>query len=157
MQNVLVIGAVCAFAAFVALVVRMVRIPKPLTAGTVPGSFPELSTMVIGQIAQSNKTGVTGAFSSVNFFTAPVQGWYLISWGVHIDVTDGAGTFTFTLTPQGAPAVPGVQANLATPVDGHGPAAPYFLPAGGTVNGAATVGSFGVTTVECWVFAQRVG
>jgi hypothetical protein len=128
---------------------------RTLTAGTVPGQFPG-GNMVVGEIAVGNKLAVAAAFGSTLFFTAPVAGWYLLGWGVHIDFTDAAGTATLTMTPQGAPAIPGVQANLATGLDGHGPTAAYYLPQGGTVSGSLAVGSFGATQLEIWLFAQRL-
>ena len=61
-----------------------------LNAGTAPFNFPPDSNMPIGAIQVGNKTGNTGAFSSTVFFTAPVGGWYLLGWGVHINSTDNA-------------------------------------------------------------------
>jgi len=112
--------------------------------------------MQVGQTALGNKLAQTGAFGSVALFTAPVSGWYLLSWGVHIESTDAAGSITLTVTPPHSVAIPGVQAAPATPSDGKGPAAPYFMNAGENVTAAAAVAGLTGTTYDVWIFAQRI-
>jgi hypothetical protein len=129
---------------------------QQLNAGTAPANFPPVEVMNIGQILSGNKIGLTAAFTTTVFFTAPNQGYYALGWNLHIDVTDGAGTLTATVTAPGSPAIPGVQANLATPADGHGPLGVYYLAAGATVTAAVAAGSLGVTTYDFTVFAQRL-
>ncbi len=124
--------------------------------GTAPANFPPNPLMQVGQVQAGNKLGNTGAFSSEAIFTAPVSGFYEISWGVHINSTDNAGTITLTVTPPNSVAVPGVQAAPATPSDGKGPAAPCWMAAGSVVNIAATVSGLTGTNFDVWVFAKRL-
>src|SRR5882724_3568428 len=125
--------------------------------GTVPNNFPPSSNLPISRtLAVGNKTGNTGAFSTVVFFTAPTSGFYELSWAVKINSTDAAGTLTFTVTPPHSVAIPGVQAAPATPSDGKGPAAPYWMAGGETVTGAVAVSGLTGTNFDCYVFAERV-
>ncbi len=124
--------------------------------GTVPNNFPPESVLPVGQTQVANKTGNTGAFSSTVFFTAPTSGWYLLAWAIRITATDNAGTITATFTPPHSVAIPGVQAAPATPSDGKGPAAPYYMAGGETVTGAVAVGSLTGTTFDAWLFATRL-
>lgn len=126
--------------------------------GTAPVNFPPGPLATDPSVNASNKLGNTAAFATETFFTAPTTGWYLLSWGVHLDVTDGVGTITVTVTPPHSVAIPGVQAAPATPSDGHGPAAAYYLAAGEQVTvAAATGGGFaGGTTFDVWLFAKRL-
>src|SRR5436305_1305167 len=101
--------------------------------GTVPNNFPPESVIPVGQTAVGNKLGNTGAFSTTVFFTAPTPGFYQLSWAVRINSTDAAGTITLTVTPPHSVAIPGVQAAPATPSDGKGPAAAYWMAGGDTV------------------------
>jgi hypothetical protein len=125
-------------------------------AGTVPANFPPDPLMPIGAIQVGNKLGNTAAFATTTFFTAPISGWYALGWGVHIDVTDGAGTITLTVTPPSSVAIPGVQAAPATPSDGKGPLAPYYMAAGSVVTAAAAVSGLTGTTFDVYVFAERL-
>lgn len=127
-----------------------------LNAGTAPFNFPPESVLPVGQTQAGNKTGNTGAFSSTVFFTAPTSGWYELGWAVHIQSTDNAGTITATVTPPHSVAIPGVQAAPATPSDGKGPSAPYYMAGGETVTVAVAVGSLTGTTFDVWVFATRL-
>jgi len=125
--------------------------------GTVPNNFPPESVLPISPgIITANKLGNTGAFSSTVFFTAPTPGFYRLSWAVKINSTDGAGTITLTVTPPHSVAIPGVQAAPATPSDGKGPSAPYWMAGGETVTGACAVGSLTGTNFDCYVFAERI-
>lgn len=126
-------------------------------AGTAPNNFPPESVLPVGGIAVANKLGLTAAFTTTVFWTAPTPGYYAIGWNLHIQATDAAGTLTATVTPPpDAVAIPGVQANLATPADGHGPVGVYWMPAGGTITAAVAAGSLGVTTYDFTVFVQRM-
>jgi len=125
-------------------------------AGTAPANFPPDPSMPVGAIQFGNKLGNTGAFSSTVFFTAPISGYYLLGWAVHINVTDNAGTITLTVTPPNSVAIPGVQAAPATPSDGKGPAAAYYMAAGSTVLVSCAVGSLTGTNFDVSVFAQRL-
>ena len=127
-----------------------------LNAGTVPNNFPPDSLMPIGAIQVGNKLGNTAAFTTTTFFTAPISGWYLLSWGIHINSTDAAGTLTATFTPPNSVAIPGVQAATATPSDGKGPAAAYYMAAGSVVTGAVAVSGLTGTNYDAYLFAQRL-
>jgi hypothetical protein len=124
--------------------------------GTAPNNFPPESVLLPGQIQAGNKLGNTGAFATTVFFTAPTAGWYLLSWAVHIQQTDAAGSITLTVTPPNSVAIPGVQAAPATPSDGKGPAAPYWMAGGATVTAAAAVSGLTGTTYDVWLFAMRL-
>lgn len=124
--------------------------------GTAPNNFPPETVIPVGQGLVGNKTGNTGAFGSTVFFTAPTPGWYLLSWAVKINSTDAAGSITLTVTPPHSVAIPGVQAAPATPSDGKGPAAPYWMAGGDTVTAAAAVSGLTGTNFDVYVFAQRL-
>lgn len=125
--------------------------------GTVPGQFPPDPLMQPGQIAVANKQGISLAFGSTVFFTAPATGWYSISASVRVNASDAAGTFTLTVTIPGAPNLPGVQCNPATPANGEFPSAPYFLTAGQSVSASGAVGvAFTTGNVDVWLFALRL-
>jgi hypothetical protein len=124
--------------------------------GTVPNNFPPESVIPIGGIITGNKLGNTGAFSTTTFFTAPTPGFYRLSWAVKINTTDNAGTITLTVTPPHSVAIPGVQAAPATPSDGKGPAAPYWMNGGDTVTAAAAVSGLTGTNFDVYVFAERL-
>jgi hypothetical protein len=125
--------------------------------GTVPNNFPPEMVLLPGQTQVANKLGNTGAFSSTVFFTAPTSGWYELAWAVHINSTDNAGTITATFTPPHSVAIPGVQAAPATPSDGKGPAAAYYMAGGETVTGAVAVAGLTGTNFDVWLFATRLG
>lgn len=125
-------------------------------AGTAPGNFPPESVIPVGSIQVGNKLGNTGAFSTTVFFTAPTAGYYLLSWAVKINSTDAAGTITATVTPPQSVAIPGVQAAPATPSDGKGPAAPYWMNGGSSVTVAVAVSGLTGTNFDVYVFAQRL-
>lgn len=129
-----------------------------LIAGTAPANFPAETVIPVGVgVLAGNKLGLTAGFTTTTFFTAPTAGYYALGWTLHINTTDAAGTLTATVTPPaGAVAIPGVQANLATPADGHGPLAVYYLPAGGIVQAAVAAGSLGVTNYDFYLFVQRM-
>jgi hypothetical protein len=127
-----------------------------LNAGTAPFNFPPETVIPPGQTQVGNKTGNTGAFGSTVFFTAPTPGWYLLSWAVHINSTDAAGSITATVTPPHSVAIPGVQAAPATPSDGKSPAAPYFMAGGETVTVAVAVAGLTGTNFDVWLFATRL-
>lgn len=135
---------------------RLARRGQLLWAGTAPANFPPESFLPIGQVITGNKLGNTGAFATTIMFTAPTDGLYLIGWAVRIRVTDAAGSITATVTPPNSVAIPGVQAAPATPSDGKGPAAPYWMNAGQTVTMAVAVSGLTGTTFDCYVSAIRL-
>jgi hypothetical protein len=124
--------------------------------GTAPFNFPPESVIPIGGVQTGNKLGNTGAFSSTVFFTAPTSGWYLLSWAVHINSTDAAGSITATVTPPNSVAIPGVQAAPATPSDGKGPACPCYMAGNQTVTVAVAVSGLTGTNFDVYLFAQRL-
>lgn len=126
------------------------------TAGTAPGNFPPETVIPVGGIQVGNKLGNTAAFGSTVFFTAPTAGWYALGWGVHINSTDAAGSITATVTPPNSVAIPGVQAAPATPSDGKGPMAPYYMAAGSQVTVAVAVAGLTGTNFDVYLFAQRL-
>jgi hypothetical protein len=128
----------------------------PAIAGTAPFNFPPESVIPVGGIQVGNKLGNTAAFGTTTFFTAPTSGWYALGWGVHINSTDAAGSITMTVTPPNSVAIPGVQAAPATPSDGKGPMAPYYMAAGSVVTAAAAVSGLTGTNFDVYVFAQRL-
>lgn len=127
-------------------------------AGTAPANFPPETVLPVSPgIVAGNKLGLTAGFTTTTFFTAPTAGYYALGWTLHINTTDAAGTLTATVTPPaGNAAIPGVQANLATPADGHGPLAVYYLAAGAVVQAAVAAGSLGVTNYDFYLFVQRM-
>lgn len=127
-----------------------------LDAGTAPANFPPDPYMQVGGVQAGNKLGNTGAITSTVFFTAPITGYYWLSWAIHINVTDAAGSLTATFTPPNSVAIPGVQAAPATPSDGKGPGAAYYMAAGSTVTGAVTVSGLTGTNFDAWLFALRL-
>ena len=127
-----------------------------LNAGTVPNNFPPENNIPPGQTVVCNKLGNTAAFTTTVFFTAPTAGWYMLSWGIHINSTDNAGSLTATFTPPNSVAIPGVQAAPATPSDGKGPAAPYYMAGGSQVTGAVAVSGLTGTNFDAWLFATRL-
>lgn len=129
---------------------------RVLTAGTAPANFPPDPSMPVGTVQAGNKLGNTGAFGSTVFFTAPISGMYQLSWATRITQTDAAGTITTTVTPPHSVSIPGVAAAPATPSDGKGPAAPYWMAAGETVTVTVTVTGLTGTTFDVWVFALRL-
>lgn len=141
---------------FLIATARMTYKRRQLHAGTVPNNFPPESVLPVGQIQTGNKLGATATFTTAVFFTAPTSGWYLLSWAVHINSTDGAGTLTATFTPPHSVAIPGVQAAPATGKDGAGPAAPYFMAGGETVTGAVAAAGVTGTNFDTYLFAQRL-
>ncbi len=143
-------------ALLISFVLTLHRRRKIATAGTVPYNFPAESVIPIGGIQVANKLGNTAAFTTTVFFTAPTAGWYLLSWGIHINSTDAAGTLTATFTPPHSVAIPGVQAAPATPSDGKGPAAPYYMAGGETVTGAVAVSGLTGTNFDAYLFVQRL-
>lgn len=145
-----------ALAVAAAFFITLHRTRRPAMAGTAPGNFPPESVIPVGGIQAGNKLGNTGAFGTTTFFTAPTSGWYALGWGVHINSTDAAGTITLTVTPPNSVAIPGVQAAPATPSDGKGPMAPYYMAAGSVVTAACAVGSLTGTNFDVWVFALRL-
>jgi hypothetical protein len=151
------IAAALTLALLVALPLLRLHLKRSkLNAGTVPNNFPPDSNMPIGAIQVGNKLGNTAAFGATTFFTAPISGWYLLSWGIHINSTDNAGSLTATVTPPSSVAIPGVQAAPATPSDGKGPAAPYYMAAGAVVTMAVAVSGLTGTNFDCYVFAERM-
>jgi hypothetical protein len=124
--------------------------------GTVPANFPPDPFMQVGQIQMGNKQGITGAFSSTVFFTAPISGMYAISTSVRINSTDAAGSITVTVTPPHSVAIPGVQAAPATPSDGKFPSSMVWMNAGETITAAATVSGLTGTNYDVWIAAQRM-
>ena len=124
--------------------------------GTVPNNCPPDSLMQVGQTAMGNKQGITGAFSSTVFFTAPITGMYLIATSVRINSTDGAGSITVTVTPPHSVAFPGVQAAPATPSDGKFPASMVWMNAGETITAAAAVSGLTGTNYDVWIAATRM-
>lgn len=149
--------ALCIFAIVAVYLFTLHRRRTNAIAGTAPNNFPPESVIPIGGIAVGNKLGNTAAFTTTVFFTAPTPGYYALGWNLHINSTDGAGTLTATVTPPtGSVAIPGVQAVLGTPADGHGPLGVYWMPAGGTVTAAVAAGSLGVTNYDFTVFVQRM-
>jgi hypothetical protein len=124
--------------------------------GTVPNNFPAESVYQPGQTVTGNKLANTAAFASTVFFTSPTPGWYMISWAVKINSTDAAGSITLTVTPPHSVAIPGVQAAPATPADGKGPAAPYWMAAGDTITAACAVAGLTGTNFDVYVFATRL-
>jgi hypothetical protein len=139
-----------------AWIITMHRRRLIANAGTAPGNFPPETVIPIGGIQVGNKLGNTAAFGTTTFFTAPTAGWYALGWGVHINSTDNAGTITLTVTPPNSVAIPGVQAAPATPSDGKGPLAPYYMAAGSVVTAAAAVAGLTGTNFDVYVFAQRL-
>lgn len=126
-------------------------------AGTSPTNFPPESFLPVASgVIVGNKLGQTGAFATSVMFTAPTDGLYLIGWAVRIRVTDNAGTITATVTPPNSVAIPGVQPAPATPSDGKGPAAPYWMNAGQTVTMAVAVSGLTGTTFDCYVSGIRL-
>jgi len=125
-------------------------------AGTVPVNFPPDAVLPVGGIMVLNKLSNTAAFTTTIFFTAPTTGWYLLAWGIRINSTDAAGTLTATFTPPHSVAIPGVQAAPATPSDGKGPAAPYYMAGGETVTGAVAVSGLTGTNYDAYLFVQRL-
>ena len=149
--------AVSFFAGLIAIpLIRLYLRRGKLNAGTAPYNFPPDSSMPIGAIQVGNKTGNTGAFTTTVFFTAPISGYYALGWAVHINSTDNAGSLTATVTPPNSVAIPGVQAAPATPSDGKGPFAAYYMAAGSTVTMAVAVSGLTGTNFDCYVVAQRL-
>ena len=124
--------------------------------GTVPANFPPDPFMQVGQIQMGNKQGITGAYSSTVFFTAPVSGMYQISGAVRINTTDAAGSITVTITPPHSVNIVGVQAAPATPSDGKFPSVMVWMNAGETIVSAATVSGLTGTNYDVWIAAQRM-
>lgn len=130
---------------------RLARRGQLLWAGTSPSNFPPESFLPVGGVITGNKLAQTGAFATSVMFTAPTDGLYLIGWAIRIRVTDAAGSITATVTPPNSVAIPGVQPAPATPSDGKGPAAPYWMNAGQTVTMAVAVSGLTGTTFDCYV------
>lgn len=140
-----------------AVVLKLHNGRRLANAGTAPFNFPPDTVLPVGGVIAGNKLALTAGFTTTVFFTAPTAGYYALGWNLHINVTDAAGTLTATvLPPAGSVAIPGVQANLATPADGHGPLAAYYMAAGATVTAAVAAGSLGVTNYDFTVFALRL-
>lgn len=141
---------------FAAAFLLLCACPFVFGMGTVPNNFPAETVIPVGGIQTANKLGNTGAFSSTIFFTAPTPGMYMLSWAVRINSTDAAGSITLTVTPPHSVAIPGVQAAPATPSDGKGPAAPYWMAGGETVTASCAVSGLTGTNFDVFVFAQRL-
>jgi hypothetical protein len=148
--------ALMAVAIVAAYVMELHRRRDIANAGTAPFNFPPESVIPVGGIQVGNKLQNTAAFTTTPFFTAPTGGWYALGWGVHINSTDAAGSITLTVTPPNSVAIPGVQAAPATPSDGKGPMAPYYMAAGSVVTAAAAVSGLTGTNFDVYVFAQRL-
>jgi hypothetical protein len=145
-----------AFAIVLGFFITLHRRRQHLNAGTAPANFPPDPLMPIGGIQVGNKLANTGAFGTTTFFTAPISGWYALGWGIHINSTDNAGSITATVTPPNSVAIPGVQAAPATPSDGKGPMAAYYMAAGSVVTMAVAVAGLTGTNFDAYVFAQRL-
>lgn len=155
-MNLAALTILLALAVVAAVLLKLHSGRRLANAGTAPANFPPESLLIVGAIQGGNKLGNTGAFGTTTFFTAPTSGWYGLGWGIHINSTDAAGTITATVTPPNSVAIPGVQAAPATPSDGKGPMAPYYMAAGSVVTMAVAVSGLTGTNFDAYVFAQRL-